>query len=122
LKSIDEYFEQYTGGFDINDETIAVIQVLFFNKAMKTPTLAEAKRWAAHFDIENRANHYVLIGPAALRARTRSKIPGFWLVDHDFVLRCDAAGNGAPSNLYSHLLPMVPGFIRAMPSSPGSPR
>ena len=33
-------------------------------------------------------------------------IPGFQLVDRDFILRCDA-GNPPRQNLYQELLPMV---------------
>lgn len=117
LASIDDYFAQYADGADIDDPNLAVIQMLFFHQG-QTPKLADAAQWARHFGIDERPNHYVVIGPEPLRQRTFRSIPGFWLVDKNLVVRCDAAGHHPPSNLYADLLPMVPELLRAEPSAP----
>ena len=75
------------------------------------PTQAEAAKWAHHFRIDDRPNHYVVIGPEALRQKTFAKIPGYWLVDKNLVLRCDATGHHPPSSLYEDLLPIVPELL-----------
>ena len=118
LGSIAENFERFAGGVDIDDENIAVIQMLFFSGSMKTPTQAEAQRWAEHFQIERHPNHYVVIGPEALRQKTYDSIPGYWLVDRNFVLQCDATGHHPASNLYTDLLPMVPKLLRVAAGAP----
>jgi len=38
-------------------------------------------------------------------------IPGFQLVDRDFILRSDATGHRPANDLWKHLLPMVPQLL-----------
>jgi len=118
LASIDEYFERFADGADIDDPHIAIIQMLFFNLAEQTPTIADAGKWARHFQVDRRPNHHVLIGPESLRDKTYPNIPGYWLVDKEFVLRSDATGHHPPSNLYSDLLPMLPELLHDEASVP----
>ena len=118
VDSIDENLERFADGTEIDDPNIAVIQMLFFNMSLQNPTQLEAAKWARHFQIDRSPNHFVVIGPESLRNKTYSKVPGYWLVDKDFVVRCDATGHHPPSNLYTDLLPMVPELLSAEASAP----
>ena len=119
LGSLESYFGEYTGGVDLGDEDITVVQMLFFNPAMQTPTVEEATRWHEHFRLAERQNHIVLIGPESIREASYASVPGYWLVDRDFVLRTDSTGHNPRDDLYSELMPLVPKLLaRAASAAP----
>jgi hypothetical protein len=80
---------------------------------MKTPSATDARRWAAHFDFKTEQREYVFAGndaflnPANYKA-SYTMIPGFFLVDKNFVVRSDATGHRPIDSLYQYLLPMIP--------------
>ncbi len=75
---------------------------------MKAPTAQDVKEWTRHFHMQRSDNYLVLAAPRAFQGRaTSNMIPGFQLVDQDFILRADATGHSPQYDLYRELLPMV---------------
>lgn len=107
LQSISEYAREY-GRIKLADPRIVLVQVLLFNHDMEAPTEEEAKAWAEHFEMDRAANEVVLVGTQNMATRaSRKLIPGFQLIDRDFVLRADSTGTITEDDLYSDLLPML---------------
>jgi hypothetical protein len=115
LRSFERCFDEFGGDASLSDDRLLFIQVLYYGpSARRPPTLAEARQWAAHFRATT-PHGLVLVAPSELLSReTERMMPGFQLVDHDFVLRCDA-GNPPRQDLYRELLPMVPHLLRDVP-------
>lgn len=108
LPSIEELFPQYTNGLSLKNSRIRFIQILFYDMRMKAPTAQDVKEWTRHFHMQRSDNYLVLAAPRAFQGRaTSNMIPGFQLVDQDFILRADATGHSPQYDLYRELLPMV---------------
>lgn len=112
LKSIKEYARQY-GQVDLDASDIVLVHLLLYGSEMKAPTPSERLAWAEHFGLEREKNQIVLsateemLGPEA-----RAMIPGFQLIDRDFVLRADSTGHQPQHDLYSELLPMLSELLK----------
>ena len=107
LPSIDELARRY-GGVELDRQEIVVVQVLFYSQRMTAPTPAEVRDWALHFGLERSENRIVLgAEPYLLSPETYAMIPGFHLIDQDFVLRYDSSGHAPRHNLYTELLPSL---------------
>lgn len=64
--------------------------------------------WAKHFQMERQDHKIVLRGdPSMLGQETHEMIPGFHLIDRDFILRSDSCGHHPTDNLYTDLLPLL---------------
>lgn len=112
LASIETYLPRYAG-VKWNDPRVVFVQILLFGMDLKTPSTADARKWAAHFDFKTQQQEYVLAGTDALLSPANHRasfdmIPGFFLVDKNFVVRSDATGHRPKDSLYEHLLPMIP--------------
>jgi hypothetical protein len=111
LPSIKQSFTQYTG-LEWNDPRVVFVQILLFNLSMQTPTAENAHNWAEHFDFQTAQNEYVFAGqdilldPAHYDA-SYTMIPGFYLIDKNFIVQADATGHQPKDNLYTFLLPMI---------------
>lgn len=119
LPSIEELFPRYTNGLSLSDERIVFAQLLLYNMSMGVPTLDDARRWAEHFKLARLKNHFVLAGAKELLGpASYNLIPGFQLVDRNFVMRADSTGHQPRHNLFTELLPMVPGLLeeKVLPS------
>lgn len=111
LKSIEAYAREY-GGFELDDDRMAVVQILFYNQQMQSPTAEDARRWATHFGMDRAKNRVVLAAdPYLLGQATRDMIPGFQIIDKDFILRYDSTGHKPKHDLYTELLPNVRGLL-----------
>ena len=112
LPSIEELFPQYAHGVSLSDGRLVFIQILFYDMNTGVPTANDVDRWIDHFQMDRSDNYYVfaapkrIIGPASFRM-----IPGFQLIDQDFVLRSDSTGHTPRDDLYTQLLPMVPSLL-----------
>lgn len=116
LPSIEELFPRYAGGLSLSDDRIVFVQILFYSMSMEAPRPADARRWAEHFGIDRAKNHVVLTGTKDLLGEASfNMIPGFHLVDRNFIFQADSAGHNPRHNLFTHLLPMVPQLL-AVPS------
>ncbi len=108
LPSIEKLFPQYTNGLSLKSRRLRFIQVLFYDMDMNPPTAHDVQEWTRHFRMNRSKNYLVLAAPQALQSRaTYNMIPGFQLVDRNFVLRADSTGHAPRHNLYRELLPMV---------------
>lgn len=95
-------------GVSSSDPRLVRVQLLLYGPALNVPTLAEAQAWAKHFDFGRRPNEVLLIGDKRyINQFSYDMIPGFQLIDKNFVLRCDACGHNPKSNMYTELMPMV---------------
>lgn len=87
--------EDYFSWFEVDGESeqLVVVHLLLYNLAMQGPTAADAKRWREHFKVTGK-NRFVLAGgPGLINQGSYDMIPGFQLVDKDFILRHSAAGH-----------------------------
>jgi hypothetical protein len=116
LQSIEEYTQQYAG-VSLDDPRLVYIQLLLYNWTQQAPpTLDEAREWAEHFGADRRPNRLVLVAAAEMIGpASYAMIPGFQLVDAEFVLRADSTGHNPRHNLYSDLLPQLPNLLDAVP-------
>ena len=107
LDSIESYARRYAG-VTLGSEDVVFVQVLLYGNSLGSPTAAEVAGWAKHFGMNRDANQIVLRGDASMLSdRTYAMIPGFHLIDRDFVLRSDSCGHRPVDNLYEDLLPML---------------
>jgi len=107
LESIETYARRY-GRFDLNDEGVVYVQLLLFNEAIQAPSADQAHAWAEHFGMQRSRNQIVLTGTTALATReSYGMVPGFHLIDRDFVLHRDSSGHRPIHNLYDDLLPTM---------------
>ena len=116
LPSIEEAARTY-GGFDLADPRIVQVHLLLFNLDMQTPTVEDARAWAAHFGMDRRRNQIVLAGsPEMLNQASYQMIPGLQLVDQRFMLRYDSTGRtNQRHDLYRELLPAVRQLLTQIP-------
>lgn len=112
IKSFEEYLKQY-GRVDLNHPDIAFVQLLLYDLKMGVPTAEDARKWAAHFGMDRKKNHIVLAGVKGLHGKAGYKmIPGFQLIDRNFVLQVDSTGHHPKHNPYQVLMPKVKEFLR----------
>ncbi len=95
-------------GVSGSDPRLVKVQLLLYGPSLNAPTLAEAQVWARHFEFGKRENEVLLIGDQRyINQHSYNMIPGFQLIDKNFILRCDACGHNPKSNMYTELMPMV---------------
>ncbi len=112
LGAIEDHLPQYAGGIKLDDPRIVYVPLLLYNLSMQGPTEQDAKDWAEHFGIDKRPNTYVLAGTDKLvNQASYDLIPGFQLVDRDFILVSDSAGHHPQHSMWSHLMPMIPKLL-----------
>ena len=108
LGAMKKYFPRYTGGLSLEDDAIVVVQMLLYSMSMEAPTPLEVRNWARHFGLDRMGNHVVLAGTDGLLGpASYNLIPGFQLIDKQFILRSDSTGHHPQQNLWTELLPMV---------------
>jgi hypothetical protein len=113
LESIDRYLKHF-GHVDLSDPRLVFVQILLFDPKMQPPTVADAARWAEHFQLKRSQNQIVLVGDARLATdANRALVPGFHLIDRDFILRADSTGPSPPHDLYQDLIPMLGDFLES---------
>ncbi|MFT7643305.1 MAG: hypothetical protein ACI9G1_005070 [Pirellulaceae bacterium] len=107
LKSFEQYAKQY-GGVDLGRDDIVFVQLFLYDHEMQPPNLREVKRWADHFDFKRSEYNVVLQGTAELQTElTKSMVPGFQLIDRNFVLRADSTGHKPQHNFYTEFILML---------------
>lgn len=108
LASIESLLPQYAGGISLDDERLVLVQLILYDLRLNTPSESDARRWAKHFGLDQKDNVYVLAGDARyINQASYDMIPGFFLIDKDFILRSDSTGHRPKHGLYNHLLPKV---------------
>ncbi len=107
LESIEKYLKDF-GGLELNDRRLVFVQLILYNMKMAAPSVEDAQRWAAHFGFKTENQHYVFAGDESLvQPASYQMIPGFYLLDKNFIVRSDSTGHNPKDNLYTHLLPMI---------------
>ena len=118
LPSIEELVPQYTRGVSLSDERIVFVQLLLYSMTMGAPTPEDARKWAAHFRVDRAKNHIVLAGTREFIGQASyDMIPGFQLVDRNFILQVDATGHRPRHNLFTQLLPAIPRLLEELPAT-----
>ncbi|MCC9604141.1 redoxin domain-containing protein [Stieleria sp. JC731] len=106
LDSIEHYSRRYAN-VDLGKDVVFV-QVLLYGGDQSAPTMSETKAWAEHFDMERQHDKVVMQGrPEMLSEKTYQMIPGFHLVDQDFIVQGDSCGHHPIDDLYRDLLPKM---------------
>lgn len=112
LQSIHDYAREY-GHINLDDPRIVHIQLVLFNHSMEAPAEAEVQAWAKHFQLHASNGDIVLAGtPGMATQASREMIPGFHLIDKNFILRANSTGAEPQDNLYTKLLPMLRQVIK----------
>ena len=115
-KSFRKIFPLYAKGLKLPSKDIIFVQLLLYDMKMGKPTPEDARNWAQHFNIFRKHNHFVAVSPHDLRGPgSFNLIPGFQLIDRNFILRIDSTGHNPKHNLYKHLIPMTPEFVKQIP-------
>ncbi len=105
-------FPRYTEGMPFPNKDVIFIQILFYDMKFGPPKLEDAQKWAAHFQLNKKDFEIVAVPVKDMRSDTTYKmIPGFQLLDRDFILRSDSSGHYPQDNLYKTLIPMVPDLL-----------
>lgn len=114
LSEIEGYVKEYAGGDYLTSPNVVFVQLMLYGPTMQAPTVAELGAWRDHFKLRERFPNMVLVTggeklniPASYRL-----VPGFQVVDKDFVLRYDATGHRPRHNLYTELLPQFGALAR----------
>lgn len=112
MKSIEEYFKTYTGGIDLFDGSVNFVQLIVYDTSLRPPRPEHLDAWREHFGFDKRPNVYVVSGGEPLaNGDSFMRVPGFLLVDKGGIVRYDALGHTPKHNLYTELLPAVPGLL-----------
>ncbi len=107
LESIETYAKRFAG-VTLGGDDVVFVQVLLYGKSLSSPTRDEVSGWAKHFGMQRDQNKIVLRGdPSMLSQTTYEMIPGFQLIDRDFILRSDSCGHNPKDDLYRDLLPLL---------------
>ncbi len=110
--SFSKIFPLYSEGLKLPGKDIVFVQLLLYNEYMGKPTPNDARKWAKHFELNKNDNHIVAVSNIDLRGDDSFKlIPGFQLIDKNFVLRIDSTGHNPKHDLYKQLIPMTKKFV-----------
>lgn len=106
LPPIQSLLPQYAKGITLENEGLVFVQLLLYDMQYKAPTEEDARDWAEHFGLDNKPNIYVLAADQRyINPASYAMIPGFFLIDKDFILRSDSTGHNPKHNLFTHLFP-----------------
>lgn len=112
LESIHQYARRFAG-VELGNDDVVFVQLLLYGRSMSSPSPAEVAGWANHFHMARSAKTIVLRGDASmLGTDTYRMIPGFHLIDDQFVLRYDSSGHRPEDDLYRDLLPALGRMVR----------
>jgi len=113
LKSIDEYLPKYARGVNIRHRSLVFVQLILYDMNMKAPSKEAIRDWARHYRLADRPNTYVLAGtPAMIGRESFQMIPGFHVIDKNFVFRGDGAGHRPKQDLWRQVIPSIPALLR----------
>lgn len=113
LDSIHSYARNIASINLKSSDEVLLVQLLLYGKGMGAPTREETQGWAEHFRIHDSDHQFVLRGdPSMVNRTTYNMIPGFHLIDRDFILRSDSCGHQPKANLYTELLPKLKKLAR----------
>ena len=72
---------------------------------MNTPTEVNAKVRAQHYQSDHSCNTYVVAPMSDIRGKASYDwVPGFYLIDQNFILQSDSTGHYPKHNLWRQIL------------------
>ena len=105
LKSIEDYYRQFTNGLDLFDGKIAFVQLVVYDTALAAPSRESLTAWRKHFHFDQHRSVFVVTGGEPLcNSESFKRTPGFALLDREGVVRFEALGHTPRHNLYTELL------------------
>jgi hypothetical protein len=117
VQSFRDIFPYYAKGLTLPSRDVVFVQLLLYDMNLDAPRPEDAMNWARHFRLSTRDNYYVAVSPYDLRSDVSfNLIPGFHLIDRNFVLRANSSGHNPKHNLYKQLIPAVPRLV-SIPAS-----
>ena len=118
LQSFREIFPMYAKGLKLPHHDVIFVDLLLYDMSMGHPTVQDAKEWAQHFHLTRGKNHFVAINSYDLRNKdTYNLIPGFQLIDRNFILRADSTGHRPKHDLYRQLIPLTTRLLAEKPQA-----
>lgn len=108
LPSFEKLVERYAGIRLPRRDIIYVNLLLFDLEGGNAPTIKDAKKVARHFGLRRADKEYILVADKRFANQaSKDMIPGFYLIDREFILRSDSIGHHPKKNLYTELIPMI---------------
>ncbi len=111
LVSLEQLLDNNAPGVKTTKRGLQVVQIVFFNMDGQPPRPADLRAWSKHFHLHERNILVLGANKEAADQTARMIIPGFQLVDKEFVLRADATGSSPEQDLNDELLPLIPHLI-----------
>jgi len=118
LPSIEEILRDYAGGVSLSDDRLVLVHLLLYAPGQQgPPSLEMARVWAEHFELEESGNTTILVGEDYLIGpESYRMVPGFQLIDRDFVLRYDGSGHRPRHDIWTELMPAVRSLLAGVRS------
>ena len=111
VEPADISFRYDAPGVSYDDPRLIHIELLLYNMSMHGPSATDARAWAEHFGLADKPNVYVLAGGQELiNQMSYDMIPGFQLVDKNFILRSNATGHH-PTENWDQLMNKIPALL-----------
>jgi hypothetical protein len=113
LGSIYKLTPRYAKGLKLPRQDVIIVQLILYDTRLGAPNPEDARKWAQHFGMKRAHNEIVAVSPYDLRSEIAyNLVPGFQLIDKNFILRSDSTGHHPKDNLYTELLPMIPYLLK----------
>ncbi len=92
----------------LDNPDLVLVQLLLYSPSMGAPSISEAQAWDRHFSVSKHRNRVILLADSSfINNASYNMIPGFQLVDRNFILAVDAAGHAPRNNLWEELVPQL---------------
>jgi hypothetical protein len=112
LPSFHQLMYRFNKNLVFPNPDIIFIQLLLYDMQLQAPDPSHAQVWAEHFKLRKSENTIVAVSPADMRNnKTFNLIPGFQLIDRNFILRVDSTGHRPQHDLYKELIPAIPALL-----------
>ncbi len=102
--SFESYLNRFAPGA-LASGKLQIVQIVFLNTRGEPPSAEELAAWSDHFQLRKRG--IVALGAPMTLSQTvgRKLVPGFQLLDENFILRADSTGSIPRHNFTDQLLP-----------------
>lgn len=115
LPPIETLLPEYANHAELGDDRLVFVQLMLYDLQYNAPTIEDSRNWAEHFGLDDRDNVYLLVGDQRyINQASYDMIPGFFLIDKDFILRSDSTGHQPKHNLYTELLPQLSVLLQSV--------
>lgn len=109
----DMVVKENAGQLALPHPDIIVLKVVIYNEAGQQAKPEDAQAWAQHFGLTRENNYIVAVPEKDIRGYdTNQLIPGFQLIDKDFLLRVDSSGANPKHSLQFRLVTLIPTLLQ----------